>query len=134
MKGSDKVRNYFIKMPKKLDKNVSRANLIFMTNVRDDAKKLSPKDTGSLGDDIKLAPVRRGKNVKIWKILIENRAAAPQEFGFEAHFAPILNSSKIPPGVYFVRKNTPFMRPALERNLSLFSQKLNIAVRGAIAK
>ena len=133
-KGGDKVRNYFIKMPKKLDKFVSRGNLRFMEKVRDDAKRFSPKDTGSLEKDIKLGPVRRGKNIKIWKIIVDNPAAGPQEFGFAPHFAPIINSSKIPPGIYFVRKNTPFIRPALEKNLSLFSQKLNTVVRRAIAK
>lgn len=132
--GRDKLRRFFVRMPKDLDRFVSKTNLRFMKKVRDTAKRLSPKDTGSLEEDIRLAPVRRGKDIKIWKIVVDNPAAAPQEFGFQPHFAPILNSSKIPPGVYFVQKNTPFLRPALEQELSLFSQKLNDAVRRAIIK
>ncbi|HED06095.1 MAG TPA: hypothetical protein ENI61_05360 [Ignavibacteria bacterium] len=132
--GIDKVRQYYLKMPKDLDRFVSRTNLNFMKSVQKTAKFLAPKDTGTLAEDIKLAPVRKGKNVKIWKISIVNPAAAPQEFGFVEHLAPILNSSKIPPGIYMVKKNTPFIRPAIEKNLSSFSQKLNNSVGRAIKK
>ena len=121
-------------MPKKLDKEMGKTNRQFMEFVRKTAKRLAPRDTGSLAEDIKLKPVRKGRNVKIWKILVHNPAAAPQEFGFKPHLAPILNSSKMAPGVYFVRKNTPFLRPALERALSTFSQKLNYGVRRAITR
>ena len=132
--GIDEVRRFFVEMPKRMNINISKTNEKFMEKLRKTMKKLAPKDTGTLAEDIKRVPVRKGKNVKIWKISIINPAAAPQEFGFKPHWAPILNSSKIPPGVYFVSKSTSFIRPAIEQNISFFSQQLNHAVRRAIRK
>lgn len=132
--GIDKVRKFTVNFPKKLDFNLSKTNSKFIDDVIALAKKYAPRDTDSLIEDIKKVPVRKGKNVKIWKVRVDNPAGAPQEFGFEAHWAPIINSSKIPPGVYFVSRNTPFLKPALEQNLSGYSQKLNKAVRGAIIR
>jgi len=134
IKGDKKVNKLLFELPKKLDRSLSRTNLAFMKSVRKSAKLRAPRDTGSLAEDIKLSPVRIGKNVKIWKITVDNPAAAPQEFGFKPHFAPIFNSSKMPQGVYFIKKNTPFLKPALESNLSKFSQKLNNAVGRAIIR
>ncbi len=134
VKGLNKTLKFLFNMPKKIDRNMSKTNEKFMEDVKNDAKKMAPKDTTSLADDIKRVPVRKGKNVKIWKISVDNQAAAPQEFEFTPHFAPVLNSSKMPPGVYFVRKNTPFLRPAIEKNLSMYSQNLNNATRRAITR
>ncbi len=129
----DEKINLFLELPAKEKKILREENMEFMKMVRKTAKLIAPRDTGSLAEDIKIVPVRRGKNVKVWKISVNNPAAAPQEFGFTPHFAPILNSSKMAPGVYFVQKNTPFLAPAVERNLSRFFQKVNEKVRGAIA-
>ena len=123
---------YLKNLPKKLDNEITKNNLSFMRRVRKSAKLRAPRDTGSLAADIKLAPVRKGKNVKIWKLSVDNPAAAPQEFGFKPHWAPIFNSSKMKPGIYFVKKNTPFLTPALEHHLSSFSQELNQSVGRAI--
>lgn len=124
--------HYLANLPKKMNVALTKTNESFIRRVVKSAKLRAPRDTGALAEDIKRTPVRRGANVKIWKIVIDNPAAVPQEFGFTPHFAPILNSSKMPPGVYFVRKNTPFMRPAIEHHLSTFSQQLNQAAGGAI--
>ena len=126
--------NFFVDLTNKEKKILKEENMEFMKMVKRTAKLMAPRDTGSLAEDIQIVPVRRGKNVKVWKIFVDNPAAAPQEFGFEPHFAPILNSSKMAPGVYFVEKNTPFLGPAVEKNLSRYFQKLNEKVRGAIAK
>ena len=132
MDGREKLKKFLIQLPKRTDRFISKTNLKFMEDVRDLAKQLAPRDTGSLREDIRLGPVRRGKNIKVWKIIIDNPAAAPQEFGFNPHFANIINSAKMVPGIYFVKKNTPFMRPALEFNLSSYSQKLEKAAKKAI--
>lgn len=129
----DKVINSFVELPAKEKKILKEENMVFMKMVRRTAKLMAPRDTGSLAEDIQIVPVRKGKNVNVWKISVDNPAAAPQEFGFTPHFAPILNSSKMAPGVYFVEKNTPFLAPAVERNLSRFFQKVNEKVRRAIA-
>ena len=125
---------YLKDLPKNIENNLSITNETFMRRVKKSAKLRAPRDTASLAEDIKMAPKRQGKNVKIWKIIVDNPAAAPQEFGFTPHFAPILNSSKMKPGIYFVRKNTPFLIPAIENQLSNFPKQLNESAGRAIIK
>jgi len=125
---------YLKNLPRNMERELSKTNESFIIKVIKSAKLRVPKDTGSLKEDIKRKPVRKGTNVRIWKIVADNPAAAPQEFGFTPHFAPILNSSKMAPGIYFVRKNTPFMLPAIEHNLSTFAQQLNNSAAKGIMK
>lgn len=143
MKGNDKVRKFLIHFPKKLDRQLSKTNLRFMENVRDLAKQIVPVDTRSLKEAIKLAPVRKGKNVKVWKISVNNRAAAPQEFGFKPHKflvdpgRPEFQTKKLRKfygQVITVRKNTPFLEPALRENIQVLSPKINSAIRRAIIR
>jgi len=83
-------------------------------------------------------PVRVGKNVKQWKIVADSPHAQFQEMGFKPHlfFADPLKgfkSNKL--GAYepyFVRKYTPFMAPAFDKNVAKISNELNIAVGRAI--
>ena len=109
-----------------------------MERVRKGARLRAPTDTGALKKSIRLEPVRKGKNVKIWKLVAGNNHGAEhaifQEEGFAPHMAPIMNSAKLSPGVYMVRKNTPFMNPAVEAQLGIYSQKLDKAVTDALTR
>lgn len=121
-------------LPKRLDRELSKTNQEFMENVRNDAKKLAPKDTGELEESIVLEPVRKGANIKKWKLVVHALHGVHQEEGFTPHFAFIRNSSKMAPGRYFVKKNTPFVKPALERNFSKYLNMLTVSTNRALAK
>ena len=134
----DEVETFLINLPKKIEKELSVTNQSFMSMVLEGAKIRAPVDTGGLKESIKLQPVRRGKNVKKWKIVVGSPHALFQEEGFTPHsfFAgETFNSSKLAPGTsYFVSKWTPFMKPALNEQLSTFTEKLNNAMGRAIKK
>lgn len=134
----NKVEKFIRLLPKRLDKSLSKTNLRFMEAVEKDAKKFAPVDTGELKESIRLAPVRKGKNVKIWKIVVDAPHALFQETGFTPHFFfadETVNSSKLAPGKrYWVKKWTPFLEPALQKNLQLWKNHLNVAVNTAVRR
>lgn len=133
-KGLEKTTRFMAELPKKLDAELSKTNQEFMENVKNDAKKLAPRDTGELKESIVLEPVRKGTNVKKWKLVVNALHGIHQEEGFTPHFAFIRNSSKMVPGRYFVRKNTPFVKPALERNFNRYLNMLTVSTKRALAK
>lgn len=130
------VEKFIIELPKNIDKQLSRNNTKFMERVLYSAKRNAPVDTGSLKDSIKLMPIRKGKNVKKWQIVVNSPYGLFQEEGFTPHsfFAGgAFNSSKLSPGTtYFVSKYTPFMKPALDSQIKSLSNGLNVAMERAI--
>ena len=72
----------------------------------------------------------------IWPALHQAVAEAPhaifQELGFEEHVAPISNSRKMLPGFYKVSKNTPFMAPAVEKNIQKYLNMVELSTNRAI--
>lgn len=133
-KGLNETISFMSKLPRELDAGLSKTNLDFMTDVKNTAKRLAPKDTKQLEQSIILEPVRRGQNVKIWKIVVEAPHGIFQEEGFTSHFAFIRNSSKMTPGIYRVSRHTPFMKPALERNINKYLNMLTVSTRRALVK
>jgi len=133
-KGLDKVHKFIAELPKKIDKELTKTNQEFMENIKNDAINLAPVDTGELKGSIELEPVRRGKNVKKWKLIVNAPHGIYQEEGFTPHFAFIRNSSKLAPGRYWVEKNTPFVKPALERNFNRYLNMLTVSTKRALAK
>ena len=133
--GLKDVHNFMIKLPKKLDEYLSKANKDFMEELASVAKELAPEDTGHLKESIKALPVQKtAKNVKKWKVVVEAEHGIYQEEGFTPHFAFIRNSSKLAPGRYWVEKNTPFVKPALERNFNRYLNMLTVSTKRALAK
>lgn len=134
----NEVEKYLIKLPMKIDKELVNTNTILMSNILKSAKRRVPVDTGSLRESIRLLPIRKGKNVKKWQLIVSSPYALFQEEGFTPHsfFAGgSFNSSKLAPNRrYFVSKWTPFVRPAVEDNIKTFPDKLNIAMGRAIRK
>lgn len=134
----DEVETFLINLPKKIERELTFTNQSFMQMVLEGAKIRAPVDTGGLKESIKLEPVRRGKNVKRWKIVVGSPYALFQEEGFTPHsfFAGgAFSSSKLAPGTtYFVSKWTPFMKPSLQAQLTTFNEKLNNAMGRAIKK
>jgi len=128
----DKVITFARRLPKKIDKYFTQTNQKFMEDFRDAARLRAPKDTGTLKEGITLLPMRRGKNVKKWKLISDAPHAVYQEEGFTPHIAPILNSSKMPQGKYFVSKFTPHIEPALQHVLTKLDSQLSGALNKAI--
>ena len=133
-KGLKETETFMINLPKKLDKELSKTNQEFMENLQSTARELAPEDTGHLKESIKLEPVRKGTNVKKWKLVVGAEHGIYQEEGFTPHFAFIRNSSKLAPGRYFVKKWTPFMKPAFERNEQKYLNMLKVSTNRALAK
>ena len=136
MKELQEVHKFVRELPKKLDRSLTRTNTLFMKALRKSAKLRAPKDTGELKDSIKLLPMRRGKNIKKWKLVVDAPHAVFQEVGFTPHYffaGKTFNSSKMAPNVkYFVSKWKPFVEPALQKQLVTFGSKLNNAIRRVI--
>lgn len=132
----DEVETFLINLPKKIDRELTNTNTLFMDMVATGARNRAPVDTGSLRDSIMVLPVKKGKNVKKWKIKVDSPYALFQEEGFTPHafFAGgAFNSSKMAPGTtYFVSKYTPFLKPALDEQLKTFNKKLNTSIGRAI--
>lgn len=136
----DEVERFMINLPKRIERELTRTNTAFMERVMKSAKDKAPVDTGSLKESIKLLPVRKGKNVKKWQLVVSSPYALFQEEGFTPH-AFYANPSRGFKSTYlssgftfFVSKWTPFVKPAINEQIKTFPNKLNTAMRRAIKK
>lgn len=134
----DEVERFMINLPKRIERELTRTNTAFMERVMKSAKDKAPVDTGSLKESIKLLPVRKGKNVKKWQLVVGSPYALFQEEGFTPHsfFAGgTINTTKSSIGkTWYVSKWTPFVKPAINEQIKTFPHKLNAAMRRAIKK
>jgi hypothetical protein len=128
----DKVEKLILELPMKEEKVLSKSNEKFIKMVQKSAKLMAPRDTGELAASIKRRQTKTKGKTKQYLLEVTAPHASNQEYGFEPHFAFIRNSSKLTPGVYLVKKNTPFIRPSIEKNLSRFFQSLNKGIKEAI--
>ena len=128
----DKVEKLIAELGPKEEKVLSKSNEQFIKNIQRSAKLMAPRDTGELVASIRRRQTKVKGKTKQYLLEVNALHAGFQEFGFTPHFAFIRNSSKLVPGVYFVQKNTPFIKLAIEKNFSRFSQNLNTGIREAI--
>ena len=116
---------------RRLNKEVSDEGGKFMKSVQKSAKLRAPRDTRGLRNSIKL---KKLKNV--WLLDVQSPHGALQELGFKPHWihTDMMKGTKKPrnEGFVWVSKSTPFVRPALEHNLSKLSQSLASATKRAI--
>lgn len=133
---ANEMETFLISIPKRLDVALSKNNTRFMERVRHGARARAPVDTGSLKESIKLEPMRKGKNVKKWKLVVSSPYGLFQEEGFTPHrfyAGGAFNSSKLSPGhSYFVSKWTPFVKPAMDNELRTFGKKIDKSIRRVI--
>jgi len=136
--GLKETHNFMIKLPKRLDDELSKTNKDFIDEIAALAIELAPEDTGELKESIKVLPVQKtAKNVKKWKVVVNAPHGIYQEEGFTPHFAFITRSKKYPnnvPKKWLVKKWTPFMRPAFERVESKYLNMLKVSTNRALAK
>lgn len=110
-----------------------------MRDVRKSAKLRAPRQTGELANSIILT-----KNGKQWILEVQSPYGRYQEEGFKPHWihagTPTKNSTGTVgsalnvAGFVKVSKHTPFIRPALEHNLSKLAQRLSNATNKAIKR
>jgi hypothetical protein len=127
-----KVEKMILELPKKEEKVLSRNNIKFIKMVKKSAKLMAPRDTGELANSISARKTLTKGKTQQYLLEVTAPHAVFQEEGFTPHFAYIRNSSKLAPGVYFVKKNTPFVKPSIERNIPRFFDRLNKGVRRAV--
>jgi len=132
VKGLKRVNRFLIQLPKKLDKELTRTNENFIDDIVMTAKARAPKDTGELKESIhKVKTITKGK-IKQFKVVVDAPHAAFQELGFTPHafYADeTLNSSKLSPNRrYYVRKNTPFLVPAFDQEITKLTKRINLGV------
>lgn len=142
IKGLNKLNRFMIDLPKNLTKEIDGTCGQFVRDVQKSAKLRAPRQTGELAQSIKAK--KNSKNE--WTIVVDSPYGYFQEEGFRAHWVhgtassrnklgSIGNAIKMnPAGFAYVKKNKPFMKPALEHNLSKLSQKLSNSTREAITK
>ena len=144
IRGNNKVNKRILALPKKLSIALSKDNEQFMRDVAKDAKRYAPRDIGRIRESIKVMKTKTKGKTKQWKLEVGSRHAIFQEEGFKPHFIYTIDgrvngvgpkSTKFwADGFHWVSKNTPFVRPALEKNLMKFSQRLNNTVRREIKR
>lgn len=146
--GIDKVNKYLINLPKNLDKNLSQTNQGFMSSVKKSARlRLARhKVTGELSASIKLLPTKTKGKTKQFRLVVDSPYALPVEEGYKGHWVsaltPTRNSAGTIGDVYnfsgfmWIKPSSGlhFLRNAIEKNLSTFSQKLDKSVGRAIKK
>lgn len=132
IKGAEKLKKYFIELPKRMDRELDKTNLNFMRRIRKSAKLRAPRDTNQLAESIKILPTKVKGKTKQYVVRADSPHAIYQELGFRPHFAYIRNSAKLPPGIYFVKKSTSFLGPAIDSNIVFLGENLNRAAGRAI--
>lgn len=142
IKGMNESLKYLNKLSPNIDIHVSKASEQFMKDVKKSAKLRAPRDTLRTAKSIDILPPKNSGNKKVWKLTVNSPGAYWQEVGFKPHFVysknGYINNSTVKSkkfwadGFHWVSKNKPFIAPAVEKNLSNLSQKLNNATKKAL--
>lgn len=120
-------------LPMAMNKELSKSSGKWMKAVQKSAKLRAPKDTRELRKSIVVTKTKNG-----WDLIVASKQGFYQEMGFKPHWihkSQILktNNSRLKgKDFYFVSKSKPFVRPALEHNLSHLSQTLSKGTKRAI--
>lgn len=148
VRGDKKVIGILQNLPKELDKNLTMTNLLFLKAVRKSAKlRLSRhKMTGDLSDSIKILPTKVKGKTKQKRLIVDSPYGIYQEEGYKGHWVHAGTKTKNRLGtigdVYniagfmWIKKSSGlhYIKRAVEKQLSTFSQKLDRAVGRAIKK
>jgi hypothetical protein len=145
--GLDKVYKLLQYTPDELDKEVLKKSEEFMRMLQKSIKLRAPRDTGFLASQINL--YIKGKVITI--DTGDAYYAYFQEFGFRPHFIPLEYfeqhysspaTAGIPiyptSGLMWVKKNKPFIYPAINATLpslpNMMSNAVNTAIKNARRK
>ena len=138
VKGINKEMKFWVNLPPNLRKEIRKSQKIFMRDIQKSAKLRAPRWTGKLARSI----IVKELNKNTVMLTVNSPYGAFQELGFKPHYVELRRSTrsghvvadwaatkgvKGQTGSIFVSKFKPFIRPALEMNLSRLSQKLILA-------
>ncbi|RLG13709.1 hypothetical protein DRN69_05130 [Candidatus Pacearchaeota archaeon] len=137
LQGVRKVRRFIEGLPKNMEKEIDKENGKFIKDVQKSAKLRAPRMTGELANSIVVT-----KNGKSWILEVKSPYGKYQEEGFRPHWVHALLPTRNKLGTIGeafniagfakVSKHTPFIKPALEHNLSKLAQRMGRATRKAI--
>lgn len=131
IKGAKETMRFLSGLPREMNREISSGSGTFMKRVTKSAKLRAPKDTSKLRESIKLDKLKNG-----WIISVNSPHGIYQEQGFKPHWVhsdQIDASNKLTKtGFFWVEKSTPFIRPALEHNLSNLPSILDKSTKKAI--
>jgi hypothetical protein len=138
IRGLNQLNGFLTNLPRELRTELNKESGNFMMDVRKSAKLRAPRDTGELANSIIVYEEGKGN----WVLEVQSPHGGYQEEGFRPHFIYSNNgmvmgrkSNKFwADGLHWVSKHTPFVQPALERNLSNLSQRMSEATTKSIRK
>lgn len=139
VKGDKKVFSILSDLPKKIDDKMTIGNLTFLKAVRKSARLRIARHrmSGELSESIKILPTKRKGQTKQTKLVVLSPYGFYQEEGYKGHWVHAGTSTKNKLGtigdVYniagfmWIKRNPGlhFMKRAVEKQLSTFSQKLD---------
>jgi len=138
IRGIKRLNNFFLKLPKQMNKEIMISSEKFMQFVQKSAKLRAPRDTGKLAHSISLI-----KEMNEIRIVVDSPYGIFQEFGFRPHWVHSSMSDREGStigkrlgrrGFIFVKEFTPFIQPALEMGLSRLPLFLKMATEDAVVK
>lgn len=133
IRGIEKVERKLIGIERNMNKSLSDSSGKWMKKVQKSAKLRAPRDTTKLKDSIKLKKLKNG-----WLLDVQSPYGIYQEEGFRPHWihTDMMKGTKKPrqEGFVWVSGFKPFVRPALEHNLSRLSQTLSKATQEGLKK
>lgn len=156
VQGLNKVVRGMSQLPKSVSKMTDRETTLLMRRIQKSAKLRAPRWSGHLAESITLTIPKRGKLAKQWVLTVGAPYGIFWELGFRPHWvrldrstrsgatvadwaadkgltdinAPISRGS-LPVGFSRPTKR-PFIRPAFEKNIRTFGQKLDRSLKKAV--
>jgi hypothetical protein len=144
--GINKTNKYLVEAGKKIEKNLNETNYNFMNAVKKSAKLrlASHNMTGELKNSIMLISTKSKGATKQYRLVVSSPYAIFVEEGYKGHFVSALTPTRNRLGtigdVYNISgymwikpsKGVHFVRDAVEKQLSTFSQKLNDSIVRAL--
>lgn len=131
VRGTQRVERKLSGISRNMNKALSDGTGEWMRKVQKSAKLRAPRDTTKLKDSIKLKKIKNG-----WLLDVQSPYGVYQEEGFRPHWihTDMMKGNKKPrkEGFVWVSGFKPFVRPALEHNLSRLSQTLLKATQAGL--
>jgi hypothetical protein len=148
IKGDTKIFHILGTLPDEIDKRMSVSNITFLRAVKKSARLriARHKMSGELSESMRILPTKRKGKTKQTKLVVLSPYGIYQEEGYKGHFVhagtPTKNKLGTIGDVYNIAgfmwikrfSGLHFMRDAVEKQLSTFSQKIDKSVKGVIKK
>ena len=146
--GLEKPKILLETLPKELDKKLTRGNIVFLKAVRKSARLRISRHrmTGELSERMIIIPTKVKGKTKQSRLLVNSPYGIYQEEGYKGHWVHAGTSTRNRlgtigdayniAGFMWIKRSSGlhFIRNAVEKQLSTFSQKLDKSVKEVIKK